>query len=744
MENTEESSIDLREYLHIIKKRRWAIITVLIITVSIVAIASLFMEPTYKATAVIQIERENSKVLSFEEIYAIDATQQTFYQTQVKLIKSRSIARKVIEKLGLQQNPEFSNTKRYSWKDRIKEIFKFGAKDKNKPEIDRDLAKTNAILASLIVEPERNSQIINISFISRNPKFSANVANTVAESFVESRLEAKYLTAKQAYDFLNSQIKQLMSDLATKEQEMQIYAKDKEILSLDDSENIIVMQLVELNAEYTRVKARRIEKEAIYRGLMSVSADSIPEVINNQLIQQLKAEYASLEREYAEKSKKFKTEWPEMIQLKSKLDQAKQRLDKEINDIVGKVRNSSRAEYQTGLKQEQSIQEMLDQQKDKTANLHKDAIIYNNLKTEVDNKRALLQALTKRQNEAGVSADIKELGSTYVQIVDRAEIPQRAYKPNKRLNILLSIVVGLMLGIGFACFFEYMDNSIKSREDVERYLHLPTIGVIPSLNSINEHSAYKYGYEEYLGSRNQSLSKSIEKIVYTNSKSSISEAYRSLRTSILLSSPHSPPKSILVTSSQPKEGKTATVINISIALSQLNKKVVIFETDLRRPRISKVFKMYNRIGISNFLAGSIDANRIVFRTEIPNLFIIPSGLPPPNPAELLAAIKMDRLIEGCKRSFDFIIMDSPPLLAVTDAQILANKADRVVLVVHAGVTSRHPVKLGREKIHNAKIIGVVLNRINLNEHGYYYQHYYKYSSKERDKKKLIIRMGNKR
>jgi len=175
MENTEESSIDLREYLHIIKKRRWAIITVLIITVSIVAIASLFMEPTYKATAVIQIERENSKVLSFEEIYAIDATQQTFYQTQVKLIKSRSIARKVIEKLGLQQNPEFSNTKRYSWKDRIKEIFKFGAKDKNKPEIDRDLAKTNAILASLIVEPERNSQIINISFISRNPKFSANV-----------------------------------------------------------------------------------------------------------------------------------------------------------------------------------------------------------------------------------------------------------------------------------------------------------------------------------------------------------------------------------------------------------------------------------------------------------------------------------------------------------------------------------------------------------------------------------------
>jgi capsular exopolysaccharide synthesis family protein len=744
MENNAESSIDIREYWHIVAKRHWTVITVLIIVVSIAAIGSFMTKPSYKASAVIQVEREIPKVLSFEEVYNIDASQQTFYRTQVKLIKSRSIARKAIEKLDWRQSPKSSNVSINKWSEKIKKILKFRTKDKKKPEIDRDSRIVNAFLRKLVVEPDRNSQIIYISFISQNPKLCADAANTVAECFVESRLEAKYITARQAYDFLNKQIKQLMNDVAFKEQEMQKYAQDKEILSLDDSENIIVMQLVELNTEYTRVKARRIEKEAIYRGLMNVSADSIPEVIKNPLIQELKAEYASLEREYAEKSKKFKAGWPEMIQLNSKLDKAKQRLDKEINDIVSKVRNSAKAEYLTALKQEQSIQDMLDQQKDKTANLHTDAIIYNNLKTEVDNKRALLQALTKRQNEAGVSADIKEMGSTYVQIVDRAEVPQSAYKPNKRLNIILGIMVGLMLGIGLAFFFEHLDISLKSIEDVERYLRLPIIGIIPALDGTNKSTAYSYAYEEYLGSQSQSLPRSVEKIVFINSKSSISEAYRSLRTSILLSSPNSPPKVILVTSSQPKEGKTATAINIAIALAQLGKKAVLIESDLRRPRVSRIFKIYNRVGVSNFLVGNTEVNQIIFRTEIANLFIIPSGPPPPNPAELIATLRMERLIEGCKKSFDFVILDSPPLLAVTDAQILANKADGVVFVTHAGVTSKHSAKLGREKLQNAKIIGVVLNQINLNEHGYYYQHYYNYYGKERDKKKLVIRMGNKK
>jgi succinoglycan biosynthesis transport protein ExoP len=738
MENSEEKIFDFREYGHIIQKRRWTILTILIISVSIVAIGSFFIEPQYKATAVIQIERENPKLLSFEEIYALDSSQQTFYQTQVRLIKSRTLAKKVIDKIDFAKSAQPSFFSKINLMQKIKELIPYSFDQAKKEKKDPYAPIINNFLDRLAVQPDRNSQIINISFIHGNAQVSANAANAVADAFIESNLEAKYLTAKQAYDFLNVQIKELMNDIALKEQEIQKYAQEKEIVSLDNNENITVQQLVELNTEYTRAQTKRIEKESIYKSVINGSADSIPEILNNNLIQELKTQYARLESEYAEKSKKFKAEWPEMIQLKSKLDKVKQRLDKETYDIVRKVRNGARAEYETALKQELSIKNMLDQQKTKTTDLHKNAILYNNLKTEVDNKRALLQSLIKRQNEAGVSAELKDLGSSQIRIVDRAEVPREAFKPNKKLNILMALAIGLLIGIGISFFLEYLDRSLKNKEDVERYIKLPTIGVIPSLDGIRKSSHYSYAYEDYLGKEEYKiLPKSIEKIVHASAKSSISEAYRSLRTAILLSTPHSPPKTILITSSQPKEGKTATAVNIAISLAQLNKKVVIIDTDLRKPRISKIFMIYNRTGVSNFLAGTIPPNQIIFRTEIPNLYIIPSGPTPPNPAELLATPKMTSLLEGCKKTFNFIILDSPPLLAVTDAQILANKIDGVVLVVHGGVTPKEAVKLGREKLQNANIIGIVLNQINLEQHGYYYQHYYQYYSKEKDKKLVI-------
>jgi succinoglycan biosynthesis transport protein ExoP len=738
MENSEEKIFDFREYGHIIQKRRWTILTILIICVSIVAIGSFFIEPQYKATAVIQIERENPKLLSFEEIYALDSSQQTFYQTQVRLIKSRTLAKKVIDKIDYSKSSQPSFFSKINLMQKIKELIPYSFDQAKKEKKDPSAPIINNFLNRLVVQPDRNSQIINISFIHRNPQVSANAANAVADAFIESNLEAKYLTAKQAYDFLNVQIKELMNDIALKEQEIQKYAQEKEIVSLDNNENITVQQLVELNTEYTRAQTKRIEKEAIYKSVINASSDSIPEVLNNNLIQELKTQYARLESEYAEKSKKFKAEWPEMIQLKSKLDKVKQRLDKETYDIVKKVRNGARAEYETALKQELSLKNMLDQQKAKTTDQHKNAILYNNLKTEIDNKRALLQSLIKRQNEAGVSAELKDLGSSQIRIVDRAEVPRKAFKPNKKLNILMALAIGLMIGVGVSFFLEYLDRSLKNKEDVERYIKLPTIGVIPSLDGSRKSSHYSYAYEDYLGKQEYKiLPKSIEKIVHLNSKSSIAEAYRSLRTSILLSTPHSPPKSILITSSQPKEGKTATAVNIAISLAQLNKKVVIIDTDLRKPRISKIFRIYNRSGVSNFLAGTIPPNQIIFRTEISNLYIMPSGPTPPNPAELLATPKMTSLLEGCKKTFNFIILDSPPLLAVTDAQILANKMDGVIFVVHGGITPKEAVKLGREKLQNANIIGIVLNQINLEQHGYYYQHYYQYYSKEKDKKLVI-------
>ncbi|MDH5406579.1 MAG: polysaccharide biosynthesis tyrosine autokinase, partial [Candidatus Aminicenantes bacterium] len=296
----------------------------------------------------------------------------------------------------------------------------------------------------------------------------------------------------------------------------------------------------------------------------------------------------------------------------------------------------------------------------------------------------------------------------------------------------LSIFVGLMLGTGLAFFFEYLDSSLKNREDVEMYLKLPTLAIIPSLDGLKTSKAYRYGYRSYYGHESpEKLPTSIEKIAHTHPMSSISESYRSMRTSLLLSSPESPPKLILITSSQPSEGKTATAINIAITLTHLDKRVLLLEADLRKPKLARIFNINKEPGLTNFLTQNIKIATVIKKTDISNLFIIPSGKLPPNPAELLSSAKFDALLESCRGSFDHIVVDSPPLIAFTDPQLLATKVDRVILVVKGADTPREAVMLGKEKLNDAKIVGVVLNDLDIIEHHYYYRHYYYYGKKYR-------------
>jgi len=726
MEENLEKEIDIREYWHIISKRRWTIFTVAIILVITVTIGSFITKPTYKATATLQIERENPKVLSFEEIFAIDSSQQDFYQTQYKLIQSRSLARRVIKKINLTSHPEFSSGGKVGILGRIRNIFR-GRNGGDEEFADPYTDIINTFLKKLEVEPIRNSRLAEISFISHNPQLSAEVINAVAEGFIEVNLEAKYFASREAHDFLSKQIEELKKEIATKEGEMQQYAGQKDITSLEGDENIIISKLADLSAEYTRAQTERIAKESYYNQAKNASPDSIPEVLRNPVIQDLKREYARLEREFAQKSERFKADWPEMVRLKSEFDNTKQRLDREINDIVTKLRKSAESEYNAALEREKGLKDMLDKQKTEAVKLHRDSILYTTLDTEVENKRNLLDSLMKRVGEAGVSAELSDMGSSNIRIVDRAEIPQTAYRPRKKLNIMLSIVVGLMLGTGLAFFFEYLDSSLKNKEDVEKYLNLPTLAIIPSLDGLRNSKAYGYGYKSYYGDKDaEKLPKSIEKITQTHQMSSISESYKSMRTSLLLSSPESPPKLVLITSSQPAEGKTATAINLAITLTHLNKRTLLLDADLRKPKLASVFNINKDPGITNFLTQNIDVVTVIKRTDIPNLFVIPSGKLPPNPAELLSSSKFDALLEACRGSFDHIILDSAPLLLFTDAQLLGNKVDKVIFVVKGADTPREAVMMGKEKLDNAKIVGVVLNDLDIMEHQHYYQHYYYY------------------
>jgi len=351
-------------------------------------------------------------------------------------------------------------------------------------------------------------------------------------------------------------------------------------------------------------------------------------------------------------------------------------------------------------------------------------IQYNILKREADTNKELYKGLLQRMKEAGVSAG---LTVSNIQVVDQAEIPTGSYKPNKKLNLLLAAVVGLFLGIGLAFFFEYLDNTVKSPEDVEQLIRLPSFGMVPEISYERKKRLAKASYP-------------VELVTHGHPKSILSEAYRNIRTSILLSFSEKPPKKIVITSPNPSEGKTTTVINTAIALSQTGAQVLIIDGDMRHPRIHKIFNEENGAGLSNFLSGNSPLDSIIKKTEVPNLYYIPSGPIPPNPSELIGSKLFKVMMDSLGKKFDHIVLDSPPALGFADSVILSTTVDGVILVVLGGKTPRETLQRAKEVLHqvNAKILGVVINRVDIHRsgYGYYYYRYHYYYGKDGKKKEL--------
>lgn len=384
-------------------------------------------------------------------------------------------------------------------------------------------------------------------------------------------------------------------------------------------------------------------------------------------------------------------------------------------------------DYESSLRKESLLRQTFEQQKVKAQEMKEKTIQYNILKREADTNKELYKGLLQRMKEAGVSAGIM---ASNIQVVDQAELPTKPYKPNKQLNLLLAAVVGIFLGIGLAFFFEYLDNTVKTPEDVEQLIRLPSFGMVPEIS---------YERRRRLES---GTSYPVELITFGHPKSMLSEAYRNIRTSILLSFSEKPPKKIAISSPNPMEGKTTTVINTAIALSQTGARVLIIDTDLRKPRIHKIFDEENGVGLSNFLSGHEGLESIIKKTDIPNLYYIPSGPIPPNPSELIGSDLFKSMMESLGERFDHLVLDSPPVLGFADSIILSTAVDGVILVVLGGKTPRETLLRAKEILYqvNAKILGVVINRVDIqrSDYGYYYYRYHYYYGKEEKKKELPL------
>jgi succinoglycan biosynthesis transport protein ExoP len=737
--------VDLMNYWRMVVRRKWIAIVFASAIVLLAAIFSFLATPLYKATATLLIEEETSKILSIDTAFRDQAqvvNDLRSYNTQLQLLKSKALAERVARKLNLLARPEFGagKIKKKGLGAGIKYIvtLKWISSDKNsqKKHINPLLPSNpysgiaGGLLDGIEVSPIRDTKLIELSFVGPFAALSSEIANAFAEEFISFSIEKRYSTTQQASDFLTEQIANLRDDLASKERELQRYGQEKDIVFLTDTENMAVATFANLNEAYNQAMLERINAEAEFRELSNFEGDSVPKYISDPAIQQLKTEYTRLKTDYEEKSKQLKADHPEMLRIKARLDSLKEEINKAADAAEGKLRAAQ--------KKEASIKYTLDKQRGDVAKMKNNSILYNSIKSEVESKRRLLNTLLERQSETQLSVQLKGLNASNVSIIDKAEVPQEPVSPNKGKNLFMALLIGLFGGVGLCFLFDYLDDTIKGPDDVERLVGLPSLGVIPYLppEGLKKSKAYtsylkhRYSYGKDNPEREHTLPevKEIELVNHLDPDGPLSEDYRTVRTSLLLSHAEKPPKSIVFTSALTQEGKTATAVNLAVSFAQLQERVLILETDLRKPRLHRLFKLRNVNGLTGYLTGKVPLKEVIHKTFIENIWLVPSGPVPPNPAELLNSKKMKDLLEEVGQIFDVVLLDSPPVLAVIDTVIISSIADAMVIVIRGGKTRRKPLVTAVEELRRARanIIGVVINGADLSKEESYYSKYYRY------------------
>jgi succinoglycan biosynthesis transport protein ExoP len=732
--------INLREYWEKILRRKGTVLAFALGVFAFGAFGTFTQKPVYTAKSTLLIEKEPN-ILSFEQVLKIETMGDDFYQTQYKLLSSRGLADSVVDRLKLYENSEF-----------------VGRPDKRKKPIDptNNVVREGLIdgfLARLSVKPVRLTRLVEVSFAAGDPKLAAECANELAAAFIDLNINIKYAATEQATTFLSEQIKGLQSEIEQKGKQLQGFEAEANIVALSDNETTVIDRLSQLNKALTEAQIDRSQKEATWNGLKNVGPDYVPEAINNLLIQRLREEYVRFKREYQKMEERFQPDYPELQRTKVEMESARKSLEDETQNLV----KGAYSEYQTALNKERSLETEFNEQKGEAFKMNSGAVLYNGLKVEIENKKTLLDSLLRRESETGVEARLKGLRTSNVRVVDRARVPVRPSSPNKRRNLILALILGLGGGVGLAFLFDFLDNSVKTSEDVERYAGLPTLGVVPKFSLEGANKAYSYGRRLKAGKREPKqigagasagevveggaetatipgavpfvaeVEKaerpgSIELIPHYFPNSRLAESYRSIRTALLLSSADHPVKTIAVTSALPGEGKTVSAANLAITLAQSGKTVVVVDADLRRPRQHRLFKVKNTYGLTTYLTDSVELKKVIKSTDIPNLFLVNSGPIPPNPAELLGSDKMARFIKMMGEECDYLLFDLPPMLEISDALVLGAKVDGVVLVVWGDKTSREALKKVREKLDMLKVrtLGVIINNVTLPHHGSYY------------------------
>lgn len=710
----------LREYLRILLKRKWVALACIFGIVGAVLVASLRQTPIYEAYGSIAVNKADANLITFKDSMPVmDYYDPTDLDTEVRVLQSDLLALQVIRQLNFDKRPEYGG--------------KPGAKPPNlSPDpLQVDSRRTTSLLGafkgSLRASVVPNSRIIEIRYRSTDPQLAASAVNTLVATYTEQNFKTKFESTMQASDWLSKQLVDLQMKVETSQEKLVRYQKEHEILGIDEKQNIITQKLDELNKELTAAESDRMQKEAVYRMTQSSDLDAVVSAVatdgpaptgTSALLEKLHQQQADLKIQVAELSTQFGPAYPKVAQLNNQLKEVERQIQLEARKTVDHLRT----QYQAALQRESMLRAALEKQKQEANKLNESAIDYSLLKRDVESNRTLYEGLLEKLKQAGVTAGLR---SNNIKILNAARPPAAPVEPNVPRNLAFALVLGLISGVGLAFLLESMDNTVRTTEQAQLISLLPSLGMIP-LGS-------KSGANGSGGKRlalTSSSREAVELVTQVRPQSQMAESYRALRTSLLLSNLGAPPKTIMVTSARPQEGKTTTAINSAIVLAQKGVRVLLVDADLRRPSVHKTLGIGPRSGLSNVLTGTATLEQTITTSPIlPNLFVLPAGSPPPNPAELLASTNMKDVLGDLREQFDHIVIDTPPTLSVTDAVVLSPRVDAIILVIRSGQTTKQALRRARDILMqvNAHVTGVLLNAVDLTSPDYYY--YYEYQGK---------------
>ena len=718
-----EERSPLLHYWQVLRKRKWVMLAMFAIAFTLSAIATLSETRLYQATSKVAIFPEVPNVLGFKNADSVSFPDEEFeatLETQVAILRSDALAIKVIEAMRLYQNPQFTNVKQPN-----SPPSSMGDSSMP-PDPTQAAALLGAFHGGLSIQLVPGTRLIQVSYTHHDPRFATEVTNTLVKTFIEENFRTKYNSASQTSDWLSRELADLQLKVQTSEEKLVRYQKDHGILGVDEKENIVTEKLGELNKELTEAETERIQKEADYKLALNGDPDSFGKDAPNgrnttgTLLDRLREKQADLETQYALATTQFGSAYPKVTELSNQIKQVGAAIEEEKKKMVDKMRD----EYLAAQQREVLLESAFNQQKQEANKLNESAIEYTVLKRDAETNRQLYQDLLQRLKEAGVSAGLR---SSNIRIVDIARIPTMPIYPNVHRSLVLGFLMAMGLAIGLAFVLETFDNTVRTIEEISTVSTLPALGTIPL--QLPEDSQHKRALTI---SPEAEPSRALPLVTFERPKSEAAEAYRALRTSILLSSFGAPPKVILVTSAMPQEGKTTISANSALVLAQRGSRVLLVDADLRRPGLQKLFGLGSiGGGLSTLITGSDKAEDVILPCpEVSNLWILPAGPIPPQPTELVGSNVMKEHLARWRNEFDHVVIDTPPCLSVTDAVLLSPEVDRVILVARSGQTTRAALRRACDLLLqvNARVMGIVLNALNLNSTGGYYYYSGRYSS----------------